>query len=500
MSWPHSEWNSLVTVTIILLSLIVATLVAIFMTLWIVWPPSRQVQHMRLKLLESNTCNSTQSPFTIAFFHPHCDGGGGGERVLWTAINAIQQDCKQRQLSNTFIVVYSCPLSSTPNELLIHIKKQFDIVVDPETIRFVQLESWKYLEAKRYKRLTLLGQSLGSIITGMEAMQQLVPDVFVETVGYAFIYPIARFFQTKVVSYVHYPTISLDMLQKVQNRESSFNNAHAISNSAVLSTMKLLYYRAFSVLYGYAGSFSNAVMVNSSWTYGHINHIWNIPQRTSIVFPPCFTQSLSNLTLSARQRIILSIAQFRPEKNHTLQLEAFSLLLCDHPQLRPGTDSSVSLVLVGGVRNKDDSRRVAELRLLATKLGIEESVKIIENASYPDIESLLAKSLIGLHTMSNEHFGISIIEYMAAGVIPIAHNSGGPKMDIVKPLSGQSTGFLATTAQEYSDLMFNVLTLSSESQLSIQKAARESVIGRFSDSIFCLDFLAVIQQQRDMIQ
>jgi hypothetical protein len=33
--------------------------------------------------------------------------------------------------------------------------------------------------------------------------------------------------------------------------------------------------------------------------------------------------------------------------------------------------------------------------------------------------------------MWNEHFGIGVVELMAAGVVTIAHNSGGPKMDIV---------------------------------------------------------------------
>ena len=30
------------------------------------------------------------SSFTIGFFHPFCNSGGGGERVLWSAIKAIQ--------------------------------------------------------------------------------------------------------------------------------------------------------------------------------------------------------------------------------------------------------------------------------------------------------------------------------------------------------------------------------------------------------------------------
>jgi alpha-1,2-mannosyltransferase len=52
------------------------------------------------------------------------------------------------------------------------------------------------------------------------------------------------------------------------------------------------------------------------------------------------------------------------------------------------------------------------------------------NASYPALIDWLSKSLIGLHTMWNEHFGIGVVEYMAAGLIPVAHNTGGPKMDI----------------------------------------------------------------------
>ncbi|XP_057249668.1 uncharacterized protein LOC109136426 [Beta vulgaris subsp. vulgaris] len=46
--------------------------------------------------------------------------------------------------------------------------------------------------------------------------------------------------------------------------------------------------------------------------------------------------------------------------------------------------------------------------------------------------------------MTDEHFGISVVEFMAAGAIPIAHNSTGPKMDIVLEEEGQQTGFLET--------------------------------------------------------
>lgn len=35
--------------------------------------------------------------------------------------------------------------------------------------------------------------------------------------------------------------------------------------------------------------------------------------------------------------------------------------------------------------------------------------------------------------MWNEHFGISLVEMMAAGLIVVGHRSGGPLRDIVVP-------------------------------------------------------------------
>jgi alpha-1,2-mannosyltransferase len=44
--------------------------------------------------------------------------------------------------------------------------------------------------------------------------------------------------------------------------------------------------------------------------------------------------------------------------------------------------------------------------------------------------------------MWNEHFGIGVVEYMAAGLVPVAHASGGPLMDIVTPVKNEPTGLL----------------------------------------------------------
>lgn len=64
-------------------------------------------------------------------------------------------------------------------------------------------------------------------------------------------------------------------------------------------------------------------MVNSSWTEKHILDLWNIPFRTHRVYPPCEVSHLKNLEhIESDKIIIVSVGQFRPEKDHPLQLQA----------------------------------------------------------------------------------------------------------------------------------------------------------------------------------
>lgn len=68
-------------------------------------------------------------------------------------------------------------------------------------------------------------------------------------------------------------------------------------------------------------------MVNSSWTEDHINSIWKCPLKTHRVYPPCIVEHLTELPLLTDEEKgdcirIISVAQFRPEKNHPLMLRS----------------------------------------------------------------------------------------------------------------------------------------------------------------------------------
>lgn len=230
------------------------------------------------------------------------------------------------------------------------------------------------LNAYSYPAFTLLMQSIGSMVLGLEAILWSVelPHLLIDTMGYAFVYPLFKYHkEIKVACYVHYPTISSDMLKAVESDRMTVNNRNA-SNS-IRKRIKLVYYRIFEKLYSKCGRMADKVMVNSTWTRGHIDDIWRVPQRTTIVYPPCDVQALSQLpdlhSLDAAMnvRTIISVAQFRPEKNHALQLEAFAEFLKRHPQ---SITRNIRLVLLGGCRNSKDRQRVETLKSLAKDLNI----------------------------------------------------------------------------------------------------------------------------------
>ena len=53
-----------------------------------------------------------------------------------------------------------------------------------------------------------------------------------------------------------------------------------------------------------------------------------------------------------------------------------------------------------------------------------------------------------MHTMKHEHFGIAIVELMSSGIITVAHNSAGPKLDIIGGAK-KEVGYLADDLEGY---------------------------------------------------
>lgn len=79
----------------------------------------------------------------------------------------------------------------------------------------------------------------------------------------------------------------------------------------------------------------------------------------------------------------------------------------------------------------------------------------------------------------------------AAGLVVLAHDSGGPKLDIVTDHNGAATGFLASDVDSYAQALEKIFSLTPEQRLAIRTNARASV-ERFSEEKFESLFLSVV--------
>jgi alpha-1,2-mannosyltransferase len=490
----------------------------------------------------------------MAFYHPYCAGGGGGERVLWKAIEVLGTmvaEQKQPTSSSAIVVVIIIftidpPSSTYATDVLQQVQERFSITLPNQSnnnnnnpqfqIRFVHLHDHQHL-LQPAPYLSLLVESWNTLRLAWYGLQKCrqqgyAPHIFIDTTGAAFTFvPAVILYACRVIAYVHYPTISTDMLQRVWDKrrtstttttttKNNNNNNHAAApqNSRRTSTtlqtsIKVIYYCMYAILYGMVGSLASLVMVNSTWTLHHIEFLWKVPawrKLIHIVYPPCAVSDLLLVPPSSSQsstivqsppkskskhQTIISIGQFRPEKDHELQIEAMALLLEQHPELKP----YVTLKLMGSCRhnNVKDQLRLQQLQQLVNdKLQLQSNIQFMVNVPYHTLKSCFQKEAsVGIHTMWNEHFGIGIVEMMAAGIVVVAHNSGGPRTDII---THGVTGYLATTVEEYAQALYTALTLPPSSALRMRTAAQQSSL-RFSDEVFATTFRNKVLQAKVLL-
>ncbi|THY89800.1 UDP-Glycosyltransferase/glycogen phosphorylase [Aureobasidium pullulans] len=423
----------------------------------------------------------------IGFFHPFCNAGGGGERVLWAAIRATQE-----RYPKALCVVYTGDHDVDKDTIIANVENRFNIPLHAPRLTFLYLSTRDFLLAQHWPHFTLLGQSIGSLVVGWDAFNLVVPDIFIDTMGYAFTVAFSHFLFPDVPTgaYVHYPTISTDMLGSL---DASGRGVNAGSGSGWKGKAKKAYWHLFARLYSWIGGEIDVVMTNSTWTQNHIKALWGSTRQkrrwtkdTFVVFPPVAVEELeqeievSEESEKSRKKDILYIAQFRPEKDHQNIIMAFAEFLRDR---KTDAKDTPRLVLVGSVRDEKDKMLVYKLRVLAREQHIADHVDFVIDAKWSQILDRLRTSWIGVNGMWNEHFGIGVVEYQAAGLISVVDDSGGPKYDIVVPIDGKPTGFHAKSPTEFAKGFAKALDQSPSETLAMRKRARTSA-KRFSEEVF----------------
>lgn len=215
------------------------------------------------------------------------------------------------------------------------------------------------------------------------------------------------------------------------------------------------------------------VIYNSKFTKKYSESNW--PIKSVVVYPPIDTAKIKPLV---KKKYILSVGRFfgyLKNKKHRLLIDVFKELS------KKREFKNWSLHLVGSAGEND---KVYIEELSSTARGL--SVKFYPNLDYNKLIKLYGETSVYWHAAGfgeteptkMEHFGISTVEAMAGGCVPVVIDKGGQK-EIVE--AGRS-GYLWDTLDDLKKLTLKIIT---DDNLREQMARQASIRAKnFSKEIF----------------
>ncbi len=166
------------------------------------------------------------------------------------------------------------------------------------------------------------------------------------------------------------------------------------------------------------------------------------PRRYFVLYPT-ISEEFFATNLIAKEKIILSVGRFFSHLHSKRQDVLIKSFLWAKTKYKEFSD--YRLVLLGNLK-PEDNKYFAQLQKLSAS---DPNIIIHANAPFSTVLSYYQKASFYWHAAGYkiaetkqpekaEHFGISLLEAMACGAIPLAYRAGGPKEIILH----QKTGYL----------------------------------------------------------
>jgi glycosyltransferase involved in cell wall biosynthesis len=160
-----------------------------------------------------------------------------------------------------------------------------------------------------------------------------------------------------------------------------------------------------------------AIVCNSLFTKKHLDP--RVGKRSLVIYPP--VEPIER-TSEPKKNVILSVGRFHPVKKQDVLIEMFRTAVASKRL------SGFELKLAGGLQPAD-TKYFESLKRSAKGLPI----RFFPNCTFSSLSVLYNESLLYWHAAGfgqtrpehMEHFGITTVEAMSAGCIPVVFNGGG---------------------------------------------------------------------------
>lgn len=181
---------------------------------------------------------------------------------------------------------------------------------------------------------------------------------------------------------------------------------------------------------------------NSEFTKKWTEEYWGKDVPNYVIYPPVFTNKEieGKYQEKEKENIIISCGRFFVASHSKKQLDMVRFFVKNHELFK-----NYEYHLVGAVF--DDKKDLAYLKRIKRLAGSVDNVFIHENYPYDDLMKLYRKAKIFWHAtgygveedeepQKMEHFGITTVEAMSNGAVPVVIAKGGQKETVLDGVNG----------------------------------------------------------------
>jgi glycosyltransferase involved in cell wall biosynthesis len=224
---------------------------------------------------------------------------------------------------------------------------------------------------------------------------------------------------------------------------------------------------------------NTTVVTNSNFSKRAIEQHYGSTVKPVVIYPPVDTDKFHKIALRSedRENVILVVSRFSPDKQLENIIEIGKILINE-------IKIDAEIILVGNI-STEDRQYLEELKQLIRKYNLDDKVTARVGISFDQLLELMQKSKVYLHPLAGEPFGISIVEAMSAGLIPVVPDEGGYTEFVPEY-------YQYHTHQQAADVIGKIL-IASDNNMQTERTQLSEGVSKFSTNTYKADLRKVIE-------
>jgi glycosyltransferase involved in cell wall biosynthesis len=238
-----------------------------------------------------------------------------------------------------------------------------------------------------------------------------------------------------------------------------------------------IYSRLYSMFLRFLGDTPDVMVANSKFTQNVVEKC--LGKRAFVINPPVAScEIVSRVNWNKRKNAVITISRFRSAKGLEIIPKVASYM------------KDCEFILIGIVDNESEGCLKA-LSEEVERLQVQDRVHILKNKPHSFTFAALSTAKVFLHTQSTEAFGMSIVESMAAGCVPVVPRAGGPWFDILDCQEGQYGFSYKTPSEAAGKIRLLIDNESLRREISARAIDRAMI---FDSSVFEKKLLSIVEK------